>query len=49
MLYLYVLEMLGVLYYGRLEKEKGFDALLEAIRILDKQNSDEPAYEFFIF
>ncbi len=38
--------MLGLLYYGRLEKEKGFDSLLEAIRILQDK---EVAFELFIF
>ncbi|MDR0283254.1 MAG: glycosyltransferase [Candidatus Peribacteria bacterium] len=36
--------MLGLLYYGRLEKEKGFDSLLEAIRILNGRNSSLPPH-----
>jgi glycosyltransferase involved in cell wall biosynthesis len=38
--------MLGLLYYGRLEKEKGFDSLLEAIKILQDKNV---SFEIFIF
>lgn len=34
--------MLGLLYYGRLETEKGFDAVMELIPLL-------PQAEFFIF
>jgi hypothetical protein len=34
--------MVGLLYYGRLEKEKGFDAVIELISTL-------PQAEFFIF
>ncbi|MDR0607142.1 MAG: glycosyltransferase [Candidatus Peribacteria bacterium] len=34
--------MIGLLYYGRLEKEKGFDAVIKLIAIL-------PQTEFFIF
>ena len=40
--------MLGLLYYGRLEKEKGFDSLLEAIKIL-QNDGDELNFEIFIF
>ncbi|MDR0650487.1 MAG: hypothetical protein LBG59_03645 [Candidatus Peribacteria bacterium] len=40
--------MLGLLYYGRLEKEKGFDALLEVIKTLQTKEDDQSP-EFFIF
>jgi glycogen synthase len=36
--------MIGLLYHGRLEKEKGFDAILEMMKIVSHQD-----YEFFIF
>ena len=42
----FLVSMLGLLYYGRLEKEKGFDSLMEAIKILQ---SKEVAFEMFIF
>jgi glycosyltransferase involved in cell wall biosynthesis len=35
-------EMFGLLYYGRLEREKGFDSILELIK-------DCHDVEFFIF
>lgn len=38
--------MLGLLYYGRLEKEKGFDSLIAAIQILQKK---KVPFEIFIF
>jgi len=38
--------MLGLLYYGRLEREKGFDALLEAVKILQ---DEKVKFELFIF
>ena len=34
--------MFGLLYYGRLEKEKGFDSILEVMKEL-------PEVEFFVF
>lgn len=42
--------MLWILYYGRLEKEKGFDSIIKAIQVL--QNSEDFSQwqvEFFIF
>jgi glycosyltransferase involved in cell wall biosynthesis len=40
--------MFGLLYYGRLEKEKGFDAILEMINTLQTKGN-ENCPEFFIF
>ena len=38
--------MLWLLYYGRLEKEKGFDSLVEAVKILQEKKI---AFELFVF
>lgn len=40
--------MLGLLYFGRLEKEKGFDAIIELIELYEETEEDVP-FELFVF
>ncbi len=40
--------MLGLLYFGRLEKEKGIDGIIEMIELFEKKNQKIP-FELFIF
>jgi glycosyltransferase involved in cell wall biosynthesis len=36
--------MLGLLYFGRLEKEKGFNDIIEMILLYEKNNYEVPSY-----
>lgn len=40
--------MLGLLYFGRLEKEKGFDAIIELIELYEETGEELP-FELFVF
>lgn len=40
--------MLGLLYFGRLEKEKGFDIIIDMILRFEKE-ADELPFELFVF
>lgn len=40
--------MVGLLYFGRLEKEKGFDAIIEMIELFE-ETGEHMEFELFVF
>lgn len=47
-IYTIILTMVWLLYFGRLEKEKGFDGIIEMIELFEKNKQELPC-EIFVF